>query len=230
MMTKIPVPISWTKHLMSVHPVVFITTVGQVRKKHIAGIAPFATCLDTSYEPPYITFSAAIHQHSVIGHPANNGRMNTYVNIKQNGMFIINIPGKDLLNILDIVAFPYEREKYVDKMELAGLTKLPPFYFPNYPLAPPLVGECLAHIECFTIDIHRPKQSDHWLITGKVVACSYDSHLGKELDTIRQSLVQLSWHHFGSSTNDATTRFISSSTAETRSNSLIFRLEKKINY
>lgn len=225
-MMKTQVPISWTKHLMCTHPVVFITTIGEVNEKRIAGIAPFATCLDTSYEPPYVTFAAAIRQHSVTGSPINKGEMNTYLNIKQNGMFIVNIPGADLLNILDVVAFPYDRVRYVDKMKLARLTKLPSFYFPNYPLAPAIVGECLAHIECWAVDIYRPQQSDHWLITGKVVACSYDSKLGKDLDEIRQNLVKLSWHHFGSSAGNAKTRFISLSTVDTRNDSMIFHLEK----
>jgi hypothetical protein len=50
--SKVQAPLSWTKYLMVTHPVVFISTIGQVEDKVIPGAACFATCIDSSYSPP----------------------------------------------------------------------------------------------------------------------------------------------------------------------------------
>src|SRR3989344_4961239 len=101
---KVQVCPSWTKYLLTTHPVEFITTVGKIKGRLMPNIAPFATCLDTSYEPPYITFSASLRQHGINSKHQGDYKMNTYLNIKQNGMFIVNVPDRSLLEILDIVA------------------------------------------------------------------------------------------------------------------------------
>lgn len=224
--SKIEAPIYWTKHLMTTHPIVFITTIGEVKNQLITGVAPFATCLDTSYEPPYVTFSAAIKQHSVLGGPINKGAMNTYFNIKQFPYFIINIPGKDLLGKMDIVAMPYQRNDYRDKIELAKLTKFEPFELSKYEIYPPLIKECLAHLECELVDIHRPKGGDHWNITGKVVGASYDKSLGNDIDEIRINLVNKNFHHFGSNTKQKSQRYIASTGKIQKIAATIFQLEK----
>ncbi len=224
---KTEVPIGWTKHLMTTHPVVFITTIGEVNGELIAGIAPFATCLDTSYEPPYLTFSAAIKQHSILGGPINTGEMNTLLNIRQFPYFVVNVPGYTLLKSMDIVAMPYDRKDYRDKIELAGLTKLQPFRLSKNLIYPPIIEECLAHLECEVVDIHRPQGSDHWNITGKVVGVSYDQKLGQGIDEIRLNLVNQNFHHFGSNTKNHSERYIASTSEVIRMpNALIFKLEE----
>src|SRR3989344_1194857 len=130
---KVEVSPSWTKYLLTTHPVEFITTIGKVNGRFKTDIAPFATCLDTSYEPPYIQISCAVRQHVAHGQQPTNAKMNTYLNIRQNGLFIVNVPPKELLtahpegrwpiNLLDIVAMPYPRRKLEDKILLAKLTK-----------------------------------------------------------------------------------------------------------
>ncbi len=189
---------NWAKHLLVTHPIQFITTIGCVHGKYTTNIAPFATCLDTSYEPPYVTFSAFVHQHTPAGHKPIKGKMNTYLNIRQNGLFIVNTPGRDLLNKLDIVAYPYQRSHTEDKIEKAKLTKVNPFVLPHrHAVYPPLIQECLAHLECEVIDIHLPRGSDHYLITGRVVEASYDLKLGRNRERVREGIVRRSFHHFG---------------------------------
>jgi flavin reductase (DIM6/NTAB) family NADH-FMN oxidoreductase RutF len=222
---KIEAPIKWTKHLMSTHPIVFITTIGKVENKLICGVAPIATCLDTSYEPPYITFSTAVKQHSLVGGSINRGKTNTYLNIKENGLFIVNIPSKKLLEKLDVLAYPRDRQDYKDKIDEARLTKLEPFKLSSEKIYPPLIEECLVHIECKVVDIHQPQGSDHYNITGKVVGVSYDESLGKELDSIKVNLAKQIFHHFGSS-DDQKERYIGFIEISKRKNSLIFQLEK----
>ncbi len=235
--SKIQVTSSWTKYLLTTHPVEFITTIGKIGGELKTDIAPFATCLDTSYEPPYVQISCATKQHVAHGEKPTNAKMNTYLNIKQNGLFIVNVPPRELLygncegkwasGLLDIVAQPYPRNKLKDKIALANLTKLKPFIFPQqHEVYPPLIEECLAHLECETIDIHRPRGSDHYNITGKVVGASYDESLGKDIDAIRKSLVMRIWHHFGSGTDNPNKRLIAYTRPLEIDTELTFHLEK----
>lgn len=196
--SKVQVDPHWTKYLLLTHPVQFITTIGRVRGKLETNVAPFATCLDTSYNPSYVTIAAFIHQHTPAGKEPIKGKMNTYLNIKQNGLFIINTPNRALLTKLDVLAYPYKRGYAEDKIKKAELTKANPFVFPEHHLYyPPIIQECLAHIECETIDIHRPRGSDHYLITGRVIGASYDQNLGKSIEEIRKNLVRQVFHHYG---------------------------------
>ncbi len=140
-------------------------------------------------------------------------RMNTYLNILQNGLFVVNTPDKSLLPKLDIIAYPYRRQFLEDKIEKAGLTMLSPFVLPSsYSAYPPLIKECLAHLECIVVDIHRPNGSDHYIVTGRVIGASYDESLGDNIDDniddFRNRLVERIFHHFGSSVNDRSARFI----------------------
>jgi len=223
---KVLVSPSWTKYLLTTHPIEFITTIGNVNGRIMPNIAPFATCLDTSYEPPYVTFSASLRQHGIDSKHQGNHRMNTYLNIRQNGMFVVNVPDTSLLQVLDTIAFPYKREELEDKIEKAGLSRLTPFVLSEEEYFPPLVGECLAHLECRTIDIHRPGKGDHYNITGEVVGASYDVSLGIELDEIRENLVRRTFHHFGSVSKDSRLRFIGQITPS-HINTITFGLEKK---
>ncbi len=224
--TKIQVSPDWTKYLMTTHPIQFVSTIGRINEKLMTNIAPFATCLDTSYRPPYLTFAAAIKQHAVQDQPQTNSKMNTYSNIRQNGLFVVNIPDKTLLRVLDIVAHPYQRKDLEDKIAKAGLTKVSPFVLSKrYGMYPPLIKECLAHLECEVIDVHRPKGSDHYLITGKVVGASYDEVLGKEIDEIRNNLAGMVFHHFGASSKDPSIRFIVCHAKPQFEKTITFKLE-----
>ena len=203
---KTEVTPSWTKHIMGTHPIVLISTIGRVRRKLIPGLAPFATCLDTSYDPPYVTFAAAKRQHSVEGRSSKKGYMNTVLNIRQNGLFVVNIPHWihfEVAFLLNTLACPHNRSEYKDKFDMVYLTKVEPFKLSRHPVYPPLVGECVAHLECEAIDMHLPKGSDHYLITGRVVAasCAKDFVEGDNEDQILESLelrlAQEAWHHFG---------------------------------
>ncbi len=224
---KIKVSPSWTKYLLTTHPVVFITTIGRIHERYKTDIAPFATCLDTSYEPPYVQISCAVRQHVEQGEKPTTAKMNTYLNIKQNGLFIVNVSNRDLLTKLDVIAKPYSRKKLEDKIELAGLTKAEPLELPKmHEIYPPIIEECLAHLECEVVDIHRPKGSDHYNITGYVIGASYDKSLGGEIDEIRENLVKRIWHHFGSRANNPNKRFIAYTTQDEIDTFVTFHLEK----
>ena len=235
--SKIQVLPSWTKYLLVTHPVQFVTTIGTINSRLKTDIAPFATCLDTSYNPPYVQISCAIRQHVAQGQKPNNAKMNTYLNIKQNGLFIVNVPSKELLTpdpegkwpvyLSDIVAEPYPRRKLRDKIALAKLTKATPFVLTKrHSIYPPLIQQCLAHLECEVIDVHRPGKSDHYNITGKVVGASYDSCLGDHLEEVRNNLVKRVWHHFGSRSYNPAKRLIGSIYPWEIDTQITFHLEK----
>lgn len=234
---KVEVSPSWTKYLLTTHPVEFITTIGKVNGRFKTDIAPFATCLDTSYDPPYIQISCAVRQHVEHGQQPTRAKMNTYLNIEQNGLFVVNVPPRELLfedglegrpaHLLDIIAKPYPRKKLKDKIRMANLKKIEPFYLSEkYEVYPPLIEECLAHLECDVVDIHRPKGSDHYNITGKVIGASYDKSLGNEIDEVREKLVQRVWHHFGSRADNPNKRFLTYQNVIELETKVTFHLEK----
>jgi flavin reductase (DIM6/NTAB) family NADH-FMN oxidoreductase RutF len=236
--SKIQVMPSWTKYLLTTHPVEFITTIGEINGTLRTDVAPFATCLDTSYDPPYVQISCAIKQHVAHGEKPTNAKMNTYLNIRQNGLFIVNVPSIELLfedtqgrwpsHLLDIVAEPFPRRKLKDKIALANLTKIIPFVLPKkHRIYPPMLQEGLAHLECEVIDLHRPHKSDHYNITGKVVGASYDSSLGTDLEEVRSNLTKKIWHHFGSKSYDPSKRLIASMQTFELDTKVSFHLEKK---
>lgn len=225
-------PVSWTSVLMSTHPVVFVTTIGKVGDKIVPGVAVIATCLDTSYRPPYVSFSTAVYQH-LVNKMKTGGRRhtNTYLNIRQHRLFVVNLPSIELISKMDILARPYRREECKDKIEAAGLRKVEPFCLHrHHNVYPPLIGACLAHLECEVVDIHRPKGSDHYTVTGKVVSCSYSRRLEGErerptIDDIRKNLAERTWHHFGRSQSGGE-RFLLTGMSQKVKTNLRFCLEK----
>jgi len=221
------VPVDWASGLMSTHPVVFITTVGRVKGKVVPGVAVIATCVDTSYQPPYVSFSTAVYQH-LTGETKTDkrGHTNTYLNLCQNRLFVVNLPGIELVEKMDILAQPYPRKEYRDKIKVAGLTAIEPFCLgQHHSLYPSLIKECLAHLECEVVDIHRPKGGDHYTVTGKVVSCSYVSSLGPSSDEIRLNLAERTFHHFGRN-QEGNERFVLTGKSLYVKTNLRFHLEK----
>jgi flavin reductase (DIM6/NTAB) family NADH-FMN oxidoreductase RutF len=242
--SKVEVEANLTNNLMTVHSVILVTTAGERVNKDgevekICGISPFGANVDTSYGTtgdgvPQVMIAITARAHSAVGGPVLEGEPNTLINIRQNGLFIANIPGRDLIGVMDKVAYPFSREDYIDKIEWAGLTKLEPFGLPDpkryAPLNarlgsdlrrpniyPPILGEGLAHLECVVEpgNIIRPSGSDHHLVIGTVIAASYDTRLGRNinkakddketkeiLNEIQDSLVDAGFDHFGGRTKD----------------------------
>jgi len=96
-----------------------ITTVG---KDGSINAAPHSRSTIASYDPPQIVISV-------------NVRHDTYRNIVENGEFVLNIPGVDLIKQIWIIQkrFPYG----VNELEQAGLTA-----FPAEKVKPPRIKEC----------------------------------------------------------------------------------------
>jgi len=137
-----------------------------------------------------VLFASNKVQHQPINTQAvdKNRKQDTYLNIMETKMFIINVPGMNLIKKLQIIGYPFPRG--IDEIKRAGLTKYKPFVLFKKNIYPCLIKECLAHLECKLIKIINIKKADHFLIIGEVVGASYDSSLGKNLDKIRKNLTQ----------------------------------------
>lgn len=225
-MKKIVGLVNWTKHLLPMHPIVFISTVSQ---HNIDNAAVFATCVDTSYNPPQVTFASAVKQHRLTD--GKDSVNNIYIqdtlrNIRETGMFIVNIPGIDIAEAMKELAYPYAHG--VDEIKKAGLTKLDPFVLSEDPVYPKIIGECLAHLECRLVlcGDYLPHESDHFLITGEVVGVSYDESLGNNLEEIRQNLTKRVFGQLGAS-EKPNTRLIGKIKIEELQNTLIFEAERR---
>lgn len=200
---KKPVPLSWTKYLLPMHPVVYISSISDDR---IDNIGAFATCVDVSYSPPIVSFASAKIQHSSFGHQLHQqlGPQDTYLNIKGNNKFIVNVPGVSLSTTLNIVGYPLHTT--VDEFEIARLTKRECFYFTNYESSPKIILECLVHLECELVQIVDIPICDHFIIFGEVKFCSIDETLGTSLTEVREKLIDQVFGNLRAASN--TTRYI----------------------
>ena len=226
-MNKINSPSTWTRHLLPMHPIVYITTVSN---KGIDNGAVYATCLDTSYNPPQITFASAVKQHNVVDSLKKNELeskvQDTLMNIKENGLFIVNVPGFDIADAMRELAYPHKPE--VDEISRAQLTKLKPLILKKHNNYPKIIGECLAHIECELVPngIYRAEESDHVLITGRVIGVSYDKSLGEDLDEIRKNLIRQIFGQLGACPKPDC-RYVGKINLHELENTLVFEAERK---
>ena len=190
---KIRINKKFSKYLLPMHPVVLITTISK-KSEDNAGV--YATLIDISYNPPIVLFASNKFQHRMINNPiANTSPQDTYLNIKETKCFIVNVPSMSLINKLKIFAYPFPRG--VDEIKIANLKKQKPFELTKNKIYPSIIKECLAHIECSLLKIINIKQSDHFLIVGKVVAVSYDSKLGKDFNKVRTNLIKKVFGNLG---------------------------------
>lgn len=117
-------------------------------------LAPFSWCKPVSAFPPMVTLallSSPRKQHSLI-------------NIEREGEFIVNLPGIEFAP--QLVQSSYRYPIGVRKAGLVDCT-----FKPSQALRTPIVGECLAHVECKLVDTLIT--GDHTLLIAEVVAGSY---------------------------------------------------------
>lgn len=103
---KISVNPNFTKYLLPMHPVVFISTVSK-KREHNAGA--YATLSDISYNPAIVIFASAKTQHEVYGtneKPIRH-KQDTYLNILETKCFVVNVPGRNLINKLSVLGYPF---------------------------------------------------------------------------------------------------------------------------
>lgn len=129
------------------NPVAIITT---KNAKGQGNAAPFAMCMEVCHEPPLLAFSVG------------KGK-DTYRNVRENGEFVVNIPGKEILKNLMVTAKRYPPE--VNELVEAGLQELP-----GKKVKVSRIKECKLHFECRVEWIK--KAVNHFLVLGRVVSAS----------------------------------------------------------
>jgi flavin reductase (DIM6/NTAB) family NADH-FMN oxidoreductase RutF len=106
-------------------PIVLVTSKSKNGKSNIITVGMY---MPVSYEPPLVAISL------------KKGRYTQQL-IKETGEFVINVPGKNLVDAARICGTLSGRKS--DKFKEANLTPIP-----AKKVKPPLIKECIAHIEC----------------------------------------------------------------------------------
>ncbi len=134
------------------NPVAIITT---MNAKGQSNAAPFAMCMEVCHEPPLLAFSVGKSK-------------DTYRNVRDNGEFVVNIPGKEILKNLMVTAKRYPPE--VNELAEAGLQELP-----GKNVKVSRIKECKLHFECRVEWIK--KAVNHFLVLGRVVSASAEKKI-----------------------------------------------------
>ncbi len=114
----------------------------------------------------------------------------SYDLIKQNNELVINVPGEELLEQTHFVGTV--TGKHIDKFKESGLTPVSAKV-----VAPPLIEQCAAHLECRVVQIF--KMQTHDLLICEVVRAAADTDLfdGKWIPEKFHTLHYLSGNNYG---------------------------------
>jgi flavin reductase (DIM6/NTAB) family NADH-FMN oxidoreductase RutF len=127
-------------------------------------LAPFSFFNVLSYDPPFVMFSAGVHE-------ADGGKKDTVGNVEATGEFVYNMATWAQKDQMNHSAFIVDRG--VDEMASAGLEQLP-----SRLVRPPRVKGSPVHFECrlhqiVTLPGHKPS-AEHHVVIGRVVAVHID--------------------------------------------------------
>ena len=142
-------------------PIGWITTLNAAG---VVNLAPFSFFNLLGYDPPYVMFSAGVHE-------VDGGRKDTVMNAEATGEFVYNMatwPQRDQMNATaEIVA------RGVDEMAAVGLEPEPSrLVRPPRVKGSPVNFECRLH-QVIVLPGHKPS-SEHHLVIGRVVAIHID--------------------------------------------------------
>jgi flavin reductase (DIM6/NTAB) family NADH-FMN oxidoreductase RutF len=142
-------------------PIGWITTINSAG---VVNLAPFSFFNLLSYDPPFVAFSAGVHE-------VDGSRKDTVANVEATGEFVYNMATWDQRAQMNQSAAIVERG--VDEMAAAGLDALP-----STLVRPPRVKGSPIHFECRLHQIvklpGRVPSSEHHLVIGRVVAVHID--------------------------------------------------------
>ena len=142
-------------------PIGWLTTIGAAGT---VNLAPFSFFNVLSYDPPFVIFSAGVHE-------ADGSKKDTVVNVEATGEFVYNMATWAQKDQMNQTAFIVDRG--VDEMAAAGLEPLP-----SRLVRPPRVKGSPVHFECRLHQIvtlpGRKPSSEHHVVIGRVVAVHID--------------------------------------------------------
>ncbi len=142
-------------------PIGWITTINDAG---LVNLAPFSFFNMLSYDPPFVLFSAGVHE-------ADGGRKDTVENVAATGEFVYNMATWAQKDQVNETAWIIDRT--VDEMAASGLAPLP-----SRLVRPPRVKGSPVHFECRLPQIvtlpGRLPSSEHHVVIGQVVAVHID--------------------------------------------------------
>ena len=142
-------------------PIGWITSINEVG---LVNLAPFSFFNVLSYDPPFVMFSAGVHE-------ADGGRKDTVENVAATGEFVYNMATWAQKEQMNETAWIIERG--VDEMAAAGLEPLP-----SRLVRPPRVKGSPVHFECRLHQIvtlpGRQPSGEHHVVIGQVLAVHID--------------------------------------------------------
>ena len=142
-------------------PIGWITSINEVG---LVNLAPFSFFNLLSYDPPFVMFSAGVHE-------ADGARKDTVENVAATGEFVYNMATWAQKEQMNETAWIIERG--VDEMAAAGLEPLP-----SRLVRPPRVKGSPVHFECRLHQIvtlpGRKPSGEHHVVIGQVLAVHID--------------------------------------------------------
>ena len=142
-------------------PIGWITSISETG---VVNLAPFSFFNVLSYDPPFVLFSAGVHE-------VDGGRKDTVANVEATGEFVYNMATWAQKEQMNETAGIVERG--VDEMAAVGLEPLP-----SRLVRPPRVKGSPVHFECRLHQVvvlpGRTPSSEHHVVMGRVVAIHID--------------------------------------------------------
>lgn len=164
--------------------------IGTLSGSGTPNLAPYSFFNAVSGNPPTFVFAPAIGM-----------RKDTLDNVREVGEFTINIVTEEVGEAMNTSSATVEAD--VDEFALAGVTAVP-----STRIAPPMVGECKANIECVVTDIvevGRPGAGNA-LVIGEAVMFHVDEAIldGTRVD---QAALKAIGRHVGNGYSRSTDLF-----------------------
>lgn len=123
-----------------------------------ANAITLAWSMPTSFNPPMVVISVAPSRFS-------------HRLIEETGEFVVNVPTVELMEKVYLIGTKSGRD--VDKLGLAKLTVKP-----ARKVKPPIIDECVAHLECRVVN--QVATGDHTLFIGEVKAAYAEEEVFKD--------------------------------------------------
>jgi len=145
--------------------VILVTSISRDGKPNIITLGMY---MPISTKPPLLAIGVSPRRYS-------------HRLIKDAGEFVINVPPMRLIRQVVLCGESSGRDR--DKFKLTGLTPKP-----SKKVRPPLIEECVSHLECKVVRSYRA--GDHTLFLGRVVGAKVeDGMMDDALDVMKAKTI-----------------------------------------
>lgn len=182
MNAKVDVPLRHATRLMYPRLTILLTSIDEEGN---ANIITLAWSMPASFKPPLAAVSIAPERYS-------------HGLVMNSREFVVNIPTMEIAK--ETLFCGRNSGRDVDKFKATGLTPIP-----AKKVRPPLIRECMAHLECRVVDY--VKAGDHTIFIGEVVSITVNDGIfdGKYAIEKIQPIFHLGGDDFTSSLKEKVT-------------------------